>query len=221
MSDPELDDGLRSDVIAATKSFSQLFLPPQLITVWDSTRVSCLPDAKLKTLTWFGQTARRHRPLRVVSDEERAELIRKIDDAIQELASDPLSDWTNAPLTDGLLRLRIVLQFFKFFGHEMAIEELLLFNRKVEAVRDIQQGGQSFLGQLELRGFSRILEITVLLGTLFILPDQVVTANDRYAGWMQRLILSSTQIPPERRLLPPPVAALPSSAGVLRHLGKE
>ncbi len=143
-----------------------------------------------------------------------AELIKKIDEAISELASAASPDWMSAPLSDGLARLKTILKFFNFFGHEMAIEELLIFNQKVESLRKSQQADPNFLSKFESRRLIKALEITVLLGNLFILPDQVVSANDRYVGWVQNLVISSTQTPPAPLMLPPPVAVLPSPAGI-------
>lgn len=209
VTDPELDQNLRGDVVAATQLFSQLFLPQHLTTVWDNNRVTFVPDANIKTLMWFGQTARRHRPLRVITDEERKNLIEKVDEVLGDLADGDISRWAIAPLSEGLLRLRTILQFFEFFGHELAIDELLIFNRKVEAIRDASRSVDGGLGSYEFPTMSKILNISALLGTLFILPDQAVTAYDRYVGWQKRMIESSTQKPDERLLIAPPRVALP------------
>jgi hypothetical protein len=208
--DRELDDSLRGEVVAATKAFAQLFAPQQLVTVWDSTRASCLPDANLKTLTWFGQTARRHRPLRVVSDQERLALIEKIDEALRGLDDDLLTDWRKEPLREGLMRLQTILKFFKVFGHEAAIQELLLFNRKVESLSEAHSVADSFLTSFEFPSLRKALEITALVGALFTLPDTTVTAFGHYVEWQRRMIASATDQTPKPRLLAPPVAALPS-----------
>lgn len=219
VNDPELDAGLRDEVVIATQAFAQLFAPKQLVTAWDSARVTYLPDANLKTLIWFGQTAKRHQPLRVVDEAERLELIVKIDEVLRDVKEDfSIPDWMKAPLADGLTRLRTILHFFKFFGHEMAIEELLIFNQKIEALRETQGAG-SFLADVQLPNLSKILGITALVGTLFMLPDQAITAYDRYVGWQQRMIALVTQPPAERRLLAPPLAALPSPTSIVKRNG--
>ncbi|WP_029585822.1 hypothetical protein [Bradyrhizobium sp. URHD0069] len=215
--DKELDDSLRNDVVAATKSFAKLFGPGQLVTVWDSTRASCLPEANIRTLMWFGQTARRHRPLRVVSDPERLHLIDKIDDALRALEDDPLGSWKKAPLKNGLVRLRTVLQYFKYFGHERAIEELLLFDRKMEALNDTDEDPFNALSQPKLPSLRKVLEITALAGTLFILPDQAVTAYDRYVTWTNRMVVTATHQPSERLLLAPPIATIPRLSELPKH----
>ena len=207
--DPELDDGLRQEVINATGMFGALFSLSNLVSPWENARTSSLPDANLKTLMWFGQTARRHRPLRVVNEEDRQALLGQIDEAIADLTKDEAPDWTKPPLLDGLRRMRIVLQYLRFFGHDVAIEELILFNRKVVSVQEVHKSRQRVSDDAASLSFMRILNVIALLGAVFILPDEMKTAWDRYDGWQQQLLMVISKQPSEQKLLSPPSVVLP------------
>jgi hypothetical protein len=55
-----------------------------------------------------------------------------------------------------------------------------------------------------------VLQVIALAGALFTLPDQAMTALDRYDVWRQRLLLVTNKAPHEQKLLPSPAAILPT-----------
>jgi hypothetical protein len=167
--------------------------------------------------------AKRYRPLRQVDDEERNELVTKIDHTLAALNDAPdIPDWAKVPLSDGLGRLRFTLQHLVFFGSEAAIEQLLdVFNKTVTIESALGDSGKSTReGPSKASTIKEVLINLVLVANLFWLPDQTTAAFERYNGWYLKLIVENPRLPkPERRLLAPPVPSdvpeVPSSPDVV------
>lgn len=206
--DSELDDTLRREVHQATSSFANIFRPDFLLNRWEDTCNKMLPEANLKTLLWFGQTARRHRPLRLISAQEVGEIISKLREALTALDEDVSLDWMKAPLVDGLVRLIITIEHLQFFGHEYAIEQLLALNLKISALQQTRDGSPR-RDQPEVSSLWKCLSALSVVATLFMLPDQGATAISRYQTWVGSFIASTPRLPHEQRLLAPPAAVLP------------
>lgn len=209
MVDKELDETLRSEVRAVTSAFANLFRPEFLVNRWEDTCARMLTDANLKTLLWFGQTARRHRPLRLINDEERAEIASKLQDAIAELEADAQLDWMKAPLIEGIKKLLIAIEYLRFFGHDYAIEQLLNLNLLVGALQQTQEAQSKTGLSFEQSSLWRCVAAFSVVANLLILPDQAATAISRYQSWVASMVASTPKLPHEQRLLAPPSAVVP------------
>jgi hypothetical protein len=211
--DSELDDQLRAEVRQATVSFSNIFRPDFLSNRWEDTCKRMLPEANLKTLLWFGQTARRHRPLRVVSANERTQIIENLSKALIALNEDTELDWMKAPLVDGIHMLIVTIQHLRFFGHDYAIEQLIALNLKASVFQQARDAAPN-RGQSDQSSIWKCLTALSVVSTLLILPDQAATAINRYQSWARDLIASTPRLPYEQRLLPPPAATVPKDTEV-------
>jgi len=206
----EISKELKKDVVGAARSFMQLVGPAQAFGLWNEVKKNLLSDTNLTALRWFSQTARKHRPLRMIPKEEVAGALQAVDSALDGLLAErSLPIWVQSVLIDGLNRTRFVLQWLPYFGHEIAILELLAVNQKaVSALSDLNAAGQC-KGVSVTKFFNALL----VAGGLFILPDQAVTAFDKYRGWTQRsiegLINDAEQRKQQTLLLPSPAALAP------------
>jgi hypothetical protein len=202
--DPDFDDELKNEVLNATRGFLQLLHPQHAHEPWEQARTRFLPAKSITALRFFSQTARRRRPLRVVPETARKAAMQKIVEAIEEVSKDEnLEDWMKPVLVSGLQRVHLVLTHFRFFGHEAAIVELFLAHQKLSVSCQAVEEGES-----QAQSFWQVVVVLSLVGNLFILPDQVVTAFDRYKSWSNDLlrVITAPKIPPAQRLLLAPVA---------------
>ena len=89
-------------------------------------------------LATFSYVARRLWPLRKLSEEDRLDIIKKIEIVLADInKSDDIPGWAKAPLVDGLARMQLTLQHLLFFGYEAAIEELQRLYHRTISVEDI------------------------------------------------------------------------------------
>jgi hypothetical protein len=206
VADDDLAPELKNEVVVAVRAFTNLLHPKHASSPWDQMRSTFLPAKNVTALRFFSQTARRYRPLRRIPENERNDILLKMVETIQTvLTDDSLKDWIKPPLIAGLERVYLVLRYLQFFGHEAAIADLFLVHQKfvvVAASVAAQQGIQ--------RGTSiwDALNILAVVGSLFVLPHEAVSALATYQGWTNSFlaIITSPHTPPDQRLLPPPVA---------------
>lgn len=206
ISDSVLDKELKSEVLSSAGNFAQVFHPRNLQTPWDQIRRNFLPERNVQALRFFSQTARRYRPLRVVPAKARDEALVEIAKIILEVRADrDLEEWMRPILIEGLNRIQLVLRHFPFFGHEQTIIELFLAHQKFLVVRDALENANS-----KSASFWKALATFGILGNLFILPNEAVTAFDRYKTWTAPFLrqITDSQLPLNQRLLPPPTAVL-------------
>jgi hypothetical protein len=97
--DRELDQEQRNRIIRAVKSFSNVLSPSQQVQVWSHTLQHHLKADDGLQLMWFSIIAKRYQPLRRVNEDERAELITKIDEALAAIETgQDIPDWAKLPL---------------------------------------------------------------------------------------------------------------------------
>jgi hypothetical protein len=205
--DSDFDEKMKSQVLSAVRNFAEFVHPKNANVNWDQLRSSMLSPNTITTLTFFSQTARRYRPLRVVPAEAREEVLTKLAETIQEVNKDKnLEEWMKNTLVEGLERIDLVLRHLQFFGHDVAITELLLAHHRFSiigrAIETCKSNSPSFRGAL--LGIS-------LAANLFVLPHDVIEALDEYKSWaptwsneVLKTITESSVFFLERRLLPPP-----------------
>lgn len=210
-----MDDGnfrhmqQRQRLLGAIQRFKGLFEPQQQFQRWDQVAPQyVVPDDGLQ-LAQFSYVARELWPLRSLKEQDRQDLIERINGVLAEIDNDnQIPSWARAPLADGLSRLRFALTHLVFLGHELAISELHNCYLKTIDLEDAiaaQKGGSS------LKAIRRALEIIALAGALFCLPHEVGEALEDYQNTILNVLIKSERLPPPQqpRLLPKPVAAKP------------
>lgn len=212
LSDSEVDPTLRSELLQATKSFMQLLGHKQSAAKWDEARKRLLSDDKLAALRWFSQIARKHRPLRIVSEPERHELTQQIAETIKSVLDDQsLDEWMRVLLLQGLNRLNFVVARLPYFGHELAIAEIVLAKQKADVVfvslEATSKGANSAIW--------KYLAVISLLGNIFVLPPQAVEAVEHYKSGGQSAVVALIEDVEKKKPLPllsAPVAIKPEEA---------
>lgn len=120
---------------------------------------------------------------------------------------DGLQDWMKTILVAGLERVALVLKHLRFFGHDAAITELLLAHQKLSVIGDADEATQS-----NSNGFQQALVALSVVGSLFVLPDERLTALNHYKSWTytwsSKMLhaITDSRIPAKQRLLPAPDA---------------
>lgn len=208
--DKELDEAQRTRIIQAVNSFANVLRPEQQVQTWQHTVQHYLKADDGLHLMWFSIIAKRYQPLRRVTDDERGELIAKIDETLTALqTAEDIPEWAKPPLSDGLRRLRFMLQHLLYFGCETAIDQLMsVYNRACSVEQTIVTRSGSTEGRSKSAGLMAVLNCLALAANMFWLPDQATTAFERYQGWYLKMIVENPKLPKsETRLLAPPTLA--------------
>lgn len=200
----------RQRLLNAVANFSRAFDPAQQAAPWQATQSrDVIADDGLQ-LGLFSYVARRLWPLRRLSEEDRKKLIEQIDGVLSDIdKNEDLPDWAKSPLADGLIRLQLTLKHLLFFGYEAAIDELQNLYQRTISVDDIitTEGGDE---TKRPKPIMEVLGLIAIIGALFSLPDQTMTAFERYQGLYLRAVMSSNRLPkPEQRYLPKPAVIEP------------
>lgn len=202
--DFEFDDAKKARALSAVRTFSMVFSPQQQNQPWKSTLQNFLKEDDALQLDWFSIIAKRHQPLRKLSDEDRTKLIDKIDEVLVSIdKKGDIPDWAKAPLAEGLRRFRFILIHLTFFGCETAIDELLKIYSQAEAVEAEMVGASA---AAEKPGASSatllaILTVVSLAANLFSMSDQAYTAFKTYKGWYLQVVSENPKLPKPNRLL--------------------
>ncbi len=208
--DEFFDEDLRTTVAAAVECIGQLNNQQVLEVSWTQLKASFLREDDIRTLKLFSRTARHYRPLPRVLEEERDQIVKKIDELQHELSvCADLPEWAKEPLREGLGRLRLVVLYFILFGHEEAIDQLLLIRGQIEAIATALLNAH----EPEEKRRHRVAVLALLMTLLstaievFTTPQTNMEALQTYRGWARDYISSPpTQISPPPKLLEAPTA---------------
>jgi hypothetical protein len=200
----------RKRLLQAVTNFSRAFEPSQQAAQWQAVLSRDVVADDGLQLAQFSYVARRLWPLRRLAEADRKGIIEKIETVLGDLnKNDDVPDWAKVPLLDGLVRLQLTLRHLIFFGYEAAIEELQNLYQKTISVEDIIATGKSEDGKRP-KSILQVLNLVALAGALFALPDQTITAFERYQGLYLRAVMNSPRLPkPEQRYLPKPAIIEP------------
>jgi hypothetical protein len=202
--DRELGEPERTRIVQAVNQFAHVLRPEQQVQAWSHTLQHHLKADDALHLMWFSIIAKRYQPLRKVTDDERVELIAKIDETLTTLAGAPdIPDWAKLPLSEGLRRLRFMLQHLLFFGCEAAIDQILNIYNKASAVEEAlgPVHGPTTQGNSKSSTLLAVLSLVVLAANTFWLPDQATTAFERYQGWYLKMVVENPRLPKPKTLL--------------------
>jgi hypothetical protein len=207
LQDEFLDDDLRKAVAGAADQISKATVLPNIVNPWGQVRDEFLREDDIRTLKLFSRTARHHQPLKLYTSDERNKAVAAIEEALQTLDKDlDAPKWMIQPLKDGLTRLLFVLKFIPFFGHELALDELLRLRASIEALSaTLDDAGERGTFKKWLAAVGVVAFAVVSVTDILTVPKNTVEALETYRGWT-RAFLSSTpaQLAPPPKLLEGP-----------------
>jgi hypothetical protein len=204
----ELDARLADETKAATQACADLLSMNRLVSNWDPVQL-VLNDTHLSTLRWFGNMVmRNHHPLAIVPQEQRDDVLNKIKEELGSLRTGEDFGWQRTALIEGLERIERVLTYFPFFGHDAACKEFFAVNLEFRAIYEQEpRRPESSSGRQKI--FNALTILNTLM-SLYVMPDQLATATDRYRNWRPTVVLSlPAPAPPDQKRLPAPAVVLP------------
>jgi hypothetical protein len=175
--DKDFDELQRNQVVQACARLRGFFHPMAQHQSFDQMRANHVQPADALALSWFSHVARRHRPLRRITEDERNNAIASIDEALKNIADDTeLPEWAKPILLDGLARIRLTIRFLPFFGHDAAFDALLLLDQQ-------NQGIMEALKAHAISGSQAVLDIAKVIATVVALFNAPVTMHNSYVEY--------------------------------------
>jgi len=173
-----------NEVKQAADNLAFVFHPASQTTQWASVLGSHVTTKDGFAFAMFSPHAQRVRPLRLLGDGERPLLLMKIEEAIEQLEKDE-DFFGRSEIIASMERLKLVLTYFRFFGHEMAISDL------ASAVAKVKVASEKDTSTIKRVG----LTVTALVAAmeLMLLPANAIqgiqTYNDFYLHQAKPLLL--------------------------------
>ncbi|MBZ9743291.1 MULTISPECIES: hypothetical protein [unclassified Mesorhizobium] len=161
-------------------------------------RDTAFKDVALNTLMMAGHTVKKVAPLSVPSASERADLIKKLDDAIEAIKYG--NDVFATLLVNSFLTLRVIIERLDFYGVDGLIDHLL----NTHAILQNAEASQS--DSKKKRGFAKAWNVLATIYFLLTVPDAGITAiENNYARFQVALHYFSKEAPePNIKLLTGP-----------------
>lgn len=210
--DDFIDDATRNELIRVVTNMSQIISPKYMGKPWNSIGPQYLINSEIITLRQFSQTARRYKPLRLVTKEERAKAIQSVDEAIEEASTaSGVPAWAVAPLVESLRRLKTMLQHFDFFGHEAIIDHVMRMNGEANAASES-------LKEAGIRTVGKFFKTAVAISTVVTVLVTPINAYQGYKSY-RSYALKFVEKPPALLAPPPPQLPAPSQAAPADEAG--
>lgn len=175
--DVELSNKQKGEVVEACRQLRGFFHPFHQERPFDQIRANFVRPADALHLSMFHHIARRYRPLRRVTEGERAKTLSSIDEAIAKIASDAeLPDWARPMLSDGLARIKLCIEFLPFFGHDAAFNALLLLDQQNQGIIEVLKANA-------ISGGQAVFEVAKIIATVVSLFNAPVTVHNSYVEY--------------------------------------
>lgn len=191
----------RNEVLSAIRTMRCVFGTDRFHGSWTGQRDGLLQSHHLTAVKMAALSIRRSHPLRKLTGEERADLLAKIDDLIEEAQRD--QSLSARIIENAFVGLKVVLERLTFFGHDALIERLFLVNAEIKAAA-ARSSTEDCSGLTKLLKSSAM--VIGLAVNLLVLSDAAATAVENHYHRAQALLehLSADAPAPEVKRLPPP-----------------
>ena len=114
-----------------------MFTPASLTQGWQVTKSNIIRDNDIGRIEQFSSIARKYKPLRSLTTEEVEQLITEIDELTPAIIiADDIPEWCKQTIFDGFTQLKFTLKHIKFFGHDIAVEKLVLLYTQVQSISE-------------------------------------------------------------------------------------
>jgi len=185
----------------------------RLANVWDPA-AQVVSEKHINSLRWLGKfVVRKDYPRAVVPHEQREEVLGKVREELNALRTGGDFGWQRTALIEGLEKIERVLVYFPYFGHDAATKEFFAVNLAFRTIYEQEPRGAENASTVQ-KIFNTLTVINLLM-SLYVMPDQIATASDRYGNWVSKVAISlPAPSAPEQKLLSAPVAILPEASKV-------
>lgn len=177
--DKFVQDRMRSQALDSLNQLSRLLQPEVMQNTWHNSKPQLQIDVHLGRIESFAQVSEKYRPLRLIPDEERQELLLKIAEMLKLLSeNEDLPEWSIVPIKIGFDRLSQVLKHLEFFGHEAAIDALLLLHTNLNSLTGYTEEltNKTALFDILRKG----MHIVFFTGELLLLPANAYQGYNVY-----------------------------------------
>lgn len=183
--DSDFDDFQRKQALIAIERLSGVFFPENQAAGFNGVRNASVVEVDLTVLSWFSYVARRHRPLRLITDAMRQDAMKAVDEAREKVAGDSdLPKWAKLLLLEGLEQVRLTISCLTFFGHEAAFDALLLLDQRNQGVIAALKAQALSVGQ-SVWETSKALTVCV---AIFNAPVTVHNAFLEYQSFLAKIV---------------------------------
>lgn len=204
--DPFVTPRVRTNTLGAVQLFSRLWRPDVFNSQWTGVKQKYLNDNVLFIIEGFSRTAREHKPLRKLTENDRETLLKNLSSLISDIDNDEtIPVWAKQPLSDGLSRLQTIVSSLIFFGHDAAIDQIILMHARSSSLQEALIKGEPDKYPQGHTKIFRILEVIALAGQLFCLPAESHVAIDTYRTWLLGPVIHNAEQIHKQKLLPPPI----------------
>lgn len=197
---PELAEH-REEIAKATRTLRHIFGTDILPTPWKERSVQFLRPECLTAVKMASIGLRSRYPLKKLSDDERTELLRQINDVLADAESE--HSFSALVVRNALIGIRTIIERLDFFGHDALIERLFLANGELYAP---SRANEKERGQTRLR--KKALAVVCAVVGALIVSDEALTAVENHYHRAQCLLeyihQNGTAQIAEVKKLPPP-----------------
>ncbi|MDA8869972.1 hypothetical protein N9H93_01105 [Rhizobiaceae bacterium] len=164
---------MRSETLKSLDHMARFLSPDQMAAKWHIVKADLFTDDHIGRLESFAAIGEKYKPLRKLNDEQRHEILDKIDEAIILLDGDDVNmpeipAWASAPILEGLRSLHRIISHLEFFGHQFAIDEILKLHSRAKSIAE-----SDLPDSVKLDLFPKIrnaMHVLFFVGELLLLP---------------------------------------------------
>lgn len=193
----ELDEYHVQQIQQACDFLGTIFRASNLMGSWSNISSNVRPQ-DATAFNWMSLVAKRHRGLYRLDDEERSHAIGEAEKALIALNEDrSLSGWEREILVAGLERMRLMLNMFRFFGHEYVRRDLVALKSDLNST--VVKLKKSDATAKSINAVMAVVTAVVAILSAVAAPDAAATAIGHY-----HQLLEGKNPYQEQKLLPGP-----------------
>ena len=186
---------MRGRTDAAIVKLTAFANPVNLGANWFDVKPKIVNEDAIGIVDSFSSIARKYKPLRQISDDERVAAIERIETTIEDIDSLEIPDWAKEPLFEGLENLAFRLKHFQFFGHDETLHSLLGLESAVRATVDVaNETDKGEERQSYWKAILGALSVAVLVSSAFEVPKNVYETANSYRETIASYVNKQSQM---------------------------
>lgn len=196
---PNVPDHLREKSTTAVKHLRNFFSTDGLHEAWEQRKAKVFVNEHLTAVEYIGALIRNEYPLKKLNDEERAELIDKIDELLTSIKDDGGASIVQDVVVSAFESVKAILERLVFFGTDASTESLILAFTKLAAAEKVAESETDKATVKKALGV-----IALVAGAMIYTSDVLTAAEDLYNKGQAAVQYIIEQIPEDIKLLAPP-----------------